>query len=292
MKQALAIALICLSGNAISDSNIYDIMYLPKAGTTYGISELSFISGRSEIDDLDGDLSGYNVKQELGHALSDRLSLSLSINFLRFDQNIEDKQNNVDYVSERSGLQEPGITVRYRAIDSDFRLDFFGTAFVSYGDAETETTNKPTQSYTESSSNEGQHSVLVGTQMGQKYGMSQWAFGLAYQRNLGGTIKDNNVDREFDGSQELSTKIEAQRSLDESTMVRAMVGVLFQEKVNFKSGASYRDYTRDMIIGAEFLHTLSDDVMLSAGGELHQLRFGTYDKYNYGIFTLGINYQF
>lgn len=292
MKRALAIALICLSTEVVSDSNIYDIMYLPKAGTTYGITEVSSISGRSELDELDGDLSGYNLKQVVGHSLSDRFSMNITVNFLRFDQKIEDKRNNIDYVSERSGLQEPGVNIRYRAIDTDFRLDFFGTAFISYGSAETETTNKPTQSYTETSSNEGQHAILVGTQMGQKYGMSQWAFGLAYQRNMGGTIKDNNTNRDFDPSQELSTKIEAQRSLDESTMVRALVGVLFQEKVNFENGASYRDYTRDMILGAEFLHTFSEDVMIRAGGELHQLRFGTYDKYNYGIFTLGCNYQF
>lgn len=292
MKLLVAIALICLSSESFADSNIYDIMYLPKAGTTYGILEASSISGRTKLDELDGELFGYNLKQVLGHSFSDRFSASLSIAFLRLDQTVEDKPNNIDYISEQSGVHEPGIGVRYRAIDSEFRLDFFGTALLSYGPSKSDTSNKSTQEYTKTSSNEGQHSFLLGTQAGQKYGMSQWALGVAYQRNLGGTVELNNVNRNFEGSQEVSTKIEAQRSLDESTMVRALVGTAFYEAIEFNNGTNYKRYTRDFVLGAKFLHNFSEDFMMSAGGELHQLKFGSYDRYNYGIFTLAANYQF
>lgn len=103
MKVLLALAVLTTSAVSLaSERAIYDIMYLPSAGTTFGISEAQYSKRTIDADAGETDISGYGVSQTIGHTLTDRFGLAVSMNYANFEVDPEnDTKHDVKGLSIR-----------------------------------------------------------------------------------------------------------------------------------------------------------------------------------------------
>lgn len=289
MKLLLAIALICLSSMAKAEPHISDIMYLPKAGTSFSTTTLGIISGKGKSAGTENTISGHTAEQILGHAVTDYVSFNLGIGFHRFDQSLEIEGDTEETIIDSRGVTDPFIGTRLRLVDSLFRVDLTGTITVSIEDREGKDIGDNRR---EVNSVQGNHSLDLGIEVGQRFENSQWSLFVGMTRNESGVFRDNGQKKDFESSNDYTSRIQAQRDLDHRVTARAFVELSLFEEVKYDAGTRYLPYQSDFSYGGGFYYTSSEDILFFGTGELHQLKFASWDSYNYGVVTLGTTLQF
>jgi hypothetical protein len=293
MKTFLALAVLATSAASYSASrDLYDLMYLPNAGTTYGITELAYVKGEFEGKtagfNFDGDVKGYNFSQTVGHAFTDRLSLQATLDYTKQDADT-DVSGLGSQTGTTKGLSDPTISARFRVIDEDFRLDILGGGVISLGDQETDT---ETNGDSEINNRSGGHSLFVGAQLGQKTESFQWSFASILDYNLEGTVDVDGETEDFDSSKDLSFLADALFKVAESSFIRPFASVEFTEQVELDNGEEETAPSTVYELGGEFRHLISKDVMLKASLDYTSTNQASFDDFTYWTFMAGANYQF
>ncbi|MFL5785326.1 MAG: hypothetical protein ACJ76H_11985, partial [Bacteriovoracaceae bacterium] len=79
MRKLLGAVLALCSFSAYSvERSIWDIQYLPKAGTVYGQSLISYASGETK-QNTTADIYGWRFSQSVGYSFSDNFLLTARI---------------------------------------------------------------------------------------------------------------------------------------------------------------------------------------------------------------------
>lgn len=286
MKVLLALAVLATSASALAADNreIFDIMYLPNTGTTYGISEFNLINGEAEVFNQDLELSGHRLSQTLGHSFTDRLSLAATLGY----QNIETEIDGVNGSSESSGLSDPTLTARFRAMDESFRFDVLGGATLSIMDSELEDNGDSTTAT-------GGSSLFVGSQVGGKSESFQWAvLGQLTHNFEAETDQDSQGDVKEDAHNELVLRLDILNKLAEKSFLRSNVTANFTE--GYEDDQSPANETTGQTaygIGTQYQHLLSTDLLLRAGVDYNKVNDqGLVKDLSFWVLTAGANYEF
>jgi hypothetical protein len=286
MKLVLALAVLATSAASVAASrDIYDIMYLPSAGTTYG-----FTTGNYQKISVDGagtddsEIKGYTIEQTIGHSFSDRLSVQGVIDYAA----IENDPDTGSTTDSSKGVSDPTISARFRVMDEDFRWDIIGGATLSLMDKKVDVNSNGDADF---DNHQGGHSFFIGTQFGGKTDTFQWALTaqLTHYLESETEVDSSAGNRTFD--QDSYNKVlvrgDILNKLGEKSLLRSHL------EVNF-----YHDYQiddlRDYEIGTEYQHLMSQDLLLRAGVDyaIAEIPSGYFDTFTGWRFTVGANYQF
>lgn len=276
--------------HAAEDRNIYDLMYLPKAGTGYGFTTLGFGQLKRESDQLgDVDFEGFQVDQTLGYALSDRFSLQLSMDYAKIEA---DPEGGSKYDSVK-GISDPTLTARFRAVDEAFRLDLVGGALINFQDREVKRDG-------ETNNTQGGHSFLVGPEVGVKSENVQWFAGAYLIHHLKAETEYKtilgNAKIEDDSHNELLVRTALLHRLHEKNMLKWSAEGNFTRRVGndrenlIGKTAPQTNYD----FGLEYQYVASDDVLIRLGGsyQIYNTNTGQIDEFQGWNAYLGANYQF
>lgn len=285
MKGFLALGLLTLSSVSLAASrDIYDIMYLPDAGTTFGFSEVNYVSGKIESN-VDTEFSGYDLTQVIGHSFTDRLSVQgeLSYNTTRFDPS---PGNTYDW----TGLRDPKISARFRTMDEKYRLDVFGGVVLGFGDQEIKANR-------DQNNVSGGPSFFFGSQVGEKKENYQWALSGTFQHNLARDVNDKprGQNYETDAHNEITLQADSLMKLKEVSFLRTFISARMVE-------ASDRDTLTPTTIapqttyklGAEYQHLCSKNLLARLGLDYNTINVdtGNISEYHFWNFRIAANYQF
>lgn len=292
MKKIAALITLVLSTGiqAANDSDIYDLMYLPKAGTAYGFTTFGFGQQKREADNSDFDLEvdGFEISQTLGYALTDRFSLDLDINYrdLEGDPEVGDK------FDAAKGVSDPTLTARFRTVDETFRWDLVGGAIINFVDREIDDGD--------ANNVQGGHSFFIGTELGTKTENVQWLVGAFLIHNLEAEtefetpIGDGTV--EEDSNNALAIRTAFHHRLHEKNFLRWSADALFTEEIGndreefIGKEAPESNYQ----FGLEYQYAASQDLLVRLGGhyQIFNTQTGQIDDWTGWDAYIGANYQF
>lgn len=293
MKFFIAILLVVSATAALAaDRAIYDLMYLPKAGTNYGTSDLTLYKGvmKEEGDgfDFEGDVTGWGVRQVVGRSVSDSLLLSAELNFTHVDFHAEydyDDFGSFEGGSTNKGLSDPVFTARFRAIDSEIQFDFIGSFLASFGDSKIDGST--------SDNKEGGHVVTLAVQAGKKLDSFQVAGLAKYIRSLESTTEYDDEDLKIkdDAHGAYHLEVNALGKLSEQNFVKAVASVEFTDRFEDDEDGHTSPSTVYTIAG-ELQHLISENLLLRGGVSLSDYHQNHLDSYRLFGFNAGANYQF
>lgn len=287
MKKLLALAVLATSTVAYSASDIYDLMYLPKAGSFYGISEVEYlkreVSGKSGAADTD--LSGFQFNQVLGYSFTDRFSLQAELTYGNFEIDPDDAAK-----TDQTGVSDPRFLARYRLMDEAYRWDILGGLLISRGNSEIESSG-------DTDNLNGGHAYALGTQFGQKTEAFQWTVGGLFTHNLERTLEQGSAEADLDPSNALEIRADFLNKLAEKSFIRYFASAEFTEIVesdDLATGKTYAAPDTTYSLGGEYQHLFSADLLGRVGL--------TYDMSNHDAsivdsdtawtFLAAANYQF
>lgn len=284
MKALFATCLLVSSVAVCADTgrDLYDVMYLPKANTTYGFTTGTWSKATAETDLADVDYDGYMIQQTIGHSFSDSFSLEGSMNYLNLDA---DMDGGIE--ANKSGFSDLTVAGRYRLMDASLRLDIVGGALISTGDHEIKTDG-------DANNINGGNNYFVGAQIGQKHASYQWSL-LAQYTFHDQTYTDAPGDLNMKEDQYNSGLVRADllNRLAEKSFLRSHLLANFSEKnvtTDFSTGRGTDTYE----LGAEYQHLCSENFLARAGVDyqMQDMDASSFDSYNAWKFTIGANYQF
>ena len=276
------IALVVMTSSALSfaaDRDIYDVMYLPKAGTSFGISEGEYLQD-NRTEDLK--IYGFNFNQTIGHALTDRLSLSASMSYANLERNPGD-----DSKSDLSGISDPTFSARFRLMDETARLDLIGGGRVSLGDLEVKS-NGDRNNYA------GGHAVFAGLQYGMKTENFQWAVLARYQYDLERTVDVSGGDSlDLNESSGFLVRADMLNKLADKSFLRSFFSANLVDEVKGEGEVLEENQTL-YTAGLEFQQLLSQDLLVRAGADysINNSAPGFREGDSAWTFRLAANYQF
>lgn len=287
MKFLATLTLLAVTTAAVaSESAIYDVQYLPKAGTTYGISSLEYvkrdISGKNGV--TDSEVSGYSFNQTIGHAFTDRFSLAATLGY----GNIEIDPDGGSK-TEATGVNDPSVEARFRMMDDSFRWDLIGGILISRGDSEIES-NGDTDTL------QGGHALAIGTQFGQKTEAFQWAVTGLLTYNAERTYETSGGDADIDSNNELLLRADFLNKLAEKSLLRYFVSANFTEILESDDTAPQTVQAPQSIytVGGEYQHLFSQDFLGRVGVDYNTVNSDSAytDSDNGWTFRVAANYQF
>lgn len=285
MKKFLALAVLATSTVSFAaERNIYDIMYLPNAGTGFGFTEFSYLSREIEADGGDLDVSGWGVSQTIGYSFTDRFSLNGSLNYIEGEQDPEG-DSSVDI----SGISDPTFTGRYRAMDEGMILDVIGAVYLGLNDNEWDRDG-------DRDNKRGGSSLLIGAQLGKVMENFQWAVLGTYTSNSERTIELEGFPRDIDveGGDEFLMRGDILNKLAEASLLRSHASIAFTDKEEVDGGGTLFASSTTYEIGTEYQHVCSKDLLLRAGVDYARVNAQSHirnDDTSWN-FNLGANYQF
>ena len=281
---ALGTALaLSTSAFAASNSSINDLQYVPNAGTIFGSTNFGYIKTSSrQYNGTSYDHSTYDglmVLQSVGYGVLDNLFLSADLTYGK-----SKSEENGSETNKSSGLGDIGFTGRFRAIDSEKRLDFLGKLTLSPGDSEIDSDG-------DSNSYSGGHSAALGAEYGTKKGAYQWSLSAMLTHYLESKTddKENNNKYKDDAHNGLNLGANLLTQFSETCFVKTFVGVEFTEEYDDDDNGS-TDGSSNYNVGTEFQHLLSKDLALKAGVAAYM--GGSGYSYTVMFYTVGANYQF
>ena len=290
-KLAVLITLILSTGiEAANDRDIYDLMYLPEAGTAYGSTYLGFGQQKLEAQNSDNDfeVDGFQLSQTLGYALTDRFSLELDLDYA----DIEGDPEVGEKYDAAKGLSDPSLTARFRTVDEAFRWDLLGGALINFQDREIDDGDR--------NNVQGGHSFFVGTELGTKTETVQWLVGAFLIHNLEAEteVKTDLGDGtlEEDSNNELLVRTALHHRLHEKNFLQWSAQGRFTEEVGndqenlIGKTAPQSNYE----FGLEYQYAASEDLLVRLGGnyQIFNTQTGQIDDYNGWNGYLGTSYQF
>lgn len=282
MKLFLTGFLLVATGIALADTNrdIYDVMYLPNAGTTYGISDLTYqsVKAKSRSTNPDVKFKGIGFSQSIGHAFTDKFSLQASLDYVRLTDDRDTR-----------GISDPSFLGRYRVMDQRFRVDVVGGGLVSVGDRKVQSNGKDNHLL-------GGSLLQGGVEVGQKKPNYQWSIGGLYTRHLKSQTDYNspqNQDYETDAYNTWDFRADVLNKLLEATFLRTHASVYLQD--SFRDDQNYKAASATTYeFGTELQQKLLPDLLLRAGVNYLSVstRSAQYERYDGLTFNAGATYQF
>lgn len=286
MKVILALAVLATSVTALaSSSDIYDIQYLPNAGTTYGFSTLDYFQGKIEPKGgSDTKIKGPRFEQTIGHSFTDRLSVQASLNYLKYTSSTSGTSD-----TDTKGVSDPTVTARFRMIDEAIRLDLVGGALIGVGDYKVKSNG-------DANNLNGGSNLFIGAQVGEKRENLQWSFLAQMTRHLEATTKTSGSPTlKDDAHNELLLRADLLNKLAEMSYLRSHLSTQFTDSYDDDDTPKSTTAPQTIYeIGTEYQHLLSKDLMLRAGVDYQMINqySGQIDKISAWDFKIGANYQF
>jgi hypothetical protein len=301
MKLLAGLCLIALTlPSFAADRDIYDLMYLPQAGTFFGRTTGTIISGEIKgggapdgIDvDFDGDISGYGFRQEFGYSLTDRFMLQIGADYQNVRSSSEVTVAGLGEFESKNttkGLSDPSIIARFRALDEDFLFDLYGGMVIGTGDSETDGDK--------ANNKQGGNSLILGTEFGAKQDNLQYAFNFQLKHNFEATNKDKDEDGSLttkaDAHNEIQFGASIQPRLTENLFLSGFATVSFTDEYDDNQEGTTASQTV-YSLGAELRLALAESVMLFGGATYNKVNTnsGYLDDYHIWFFQGGALYQF
>ncbi len=294
---AIAVGFAALSALAQSTTsggtgnrNIYDLLYLPSAGTNYGTTMVSGLTGTGKGGGSTTDLGGFLIEQVVGRSFSDALSLQLDFNYTQINSDYEYNDGETDS-SETRGLSDPTVTARFRVVDSTYRFDLTGGALVSVGDEKFDE-NGDANNLT------GGHELFLTAEIGQSIGVHQWAVGAKYTRHLEAKSESEDDAGDFSSDTEAHNSWQFRAAflalLADTTYLLPNAGVEFVDAYEVEDSDDLGSFEQDSVtryrVGAELRHSLTADLMLKAS--LDHFKVNVSGRFDYWTYGAGATYQF
>jgi hypothetical protein len=276
---ALALAALPILG---AERDIYDIMYLPRAGTTFGMSSFGYshahANGSGDIFSLSSD--AFWMNQTVGHSFTDKFSLSGNIGYLTSKSTHE--LEGYRLTSKQVGWSDPSLNARFRLSDDGLLWDVMGGALIESG--------KSYHDQGRSNNKRGVSEFTLGTQVGKKTDSLQWAFHADLTR-VGAQETENTS-----SSGRYVWKLEPyyQCSIGGQLLNRVGSRSFIRSGATFSAmglGLTTEDLYKIYRVGTAYEHVCSKDLILRAG--INYSVRDTWLTYIHQIgFTIGAGYQF
>jgi hypothetical protein len=281
-----------MTANA-SDSKIYDLMYLPKQGTNFGITELSIYKGlveeKAQDYDYKGDITGWNFQQAIGRSITDNLLISADINYLHQDTFSRYVYNDFSPTDEDGssvkGVGDPSINGRLRIIESEIQLDILGSVLFATG-------NKIYDGSLQNNK-QGGNEVSLGAQAGIKMEDIQVSAGFGITRSLKSTDEDKDYKTKVKNDEHNSylSEFSGLAKLTDETFLKVLAGCVFSDEYKDNSNGKAASFTQ-LYAGGELQLLINQDFLLRAGGTVYDFSTAGLDTYRILILNGAINYQF
>lgn len=279
----MLLSIITLNGFAAT-RDVWDLQYLPTAGTVYGQSVVNSLNGRIQTDASTTSISGFSFTQTAGYSITDRLLLSLSGEYV----DSKFKETGSSEVSKTRGWSDPNLNARFRLMDDRFRVDVLAGGILNTGDARTNDSYLSNNKGGNDFNLNGGPKVYAGIEAGQKSASFQYAILAQVARTMGATDH-------FAGENE-------NNKAHNDYLLQAFLLNTLAEKVFLKSFASARfrdshdDYAplTDLQIGTGGLYAFTPQILADLGVGYRQLNFQTGQVDDLHVWTLhaGARYQF
>jgi hypothetical protein len=290
MKKLLAVAVLVTTTAAFAADNraIYDIQYLPNAGTTYGQTNWNWSQNKVKADAGDVKTNGWMLSQVIGHSFTDRLSVQAGINYASMTAD-PDGSKKVD----QTGISDPNITARWRVMDDAWRLDIIGGADISLGKRKVDQ-----NSQTAKNNYMGGSDLFLGAQIGQRWDKMQWSVLGQYTNYMKSTTdvtgQSSNLKTDSHGAWTLRADLLNQ--LSEKGFLRSHLTGMWTDQADGKiAGNDFNSAASGMWeLGTQYQHMCSSDLLAYAGIDYRRMsqNTGNVDSNNTWIYTLGARYQF
>lgn len=299
MKRFLALSLLVVGTNAFADTtrNIYDLMYLPKAGTAYGFSELAYGYGQatlfdesSRTDIADVTRTQYSFRQTVGYSLMNNLSLQAAIDYGGDTLKVDAKGGASLDDQDSSGVSDLDLLARYRLVDDTSKWDLLVGGSASFGDSKSPNGSKDGNRMT------GGHSATAGVQYGSMMGGNQFAAGLRYTHFFEATDKTAGVKTKSNAHNSVALDLQWLVGIADQLFLVPRGSLSFSESFNDDQGGKTEGLTQANL-GAELRYVVSNDLMLRFGLDYVNLENSVADEVEYREdwfvnATVGANYQF
>ncbi|HXH30414.1 MAG TPA: hypothetical protein VNJ01_06355 [Bacteriovoracaceae bacterium] len=282
MKHIFALCLLSVSTVSFSaDRSIFDLMYLPNAGTTYGQTDFNLIKGETKTPGNDSEETGYLFQQTLGHSVCDRFLLSAQLDWQNTKTDLDFGPN-----QKEKGLSDPSLDARYRVVDKALMVDILAGFTFSTGDRKIDGN--------EFDHIRGGHSLRAGAQVGQKEESFQWAASGIVNRNFkaktkvtgGGSFEDDAYNSYGLGASVL-------KKLAEETYLLGQLAATFADDYDDNNNSKNPSSTTyDLTAGARQI--LSQDLMFQVALTYTQINqeSGQIDSSSKWNLNAALRYQF
>lgn len=281
---------------AEAERKIYDVMYLPQAGTIFGATEAAYVYGQSTIhsdsagDVADVDLTGYAVQQTLGYSLTSSLFLSASMSYEVSEEDVDLDAGGSDKIKS-DGESDPTINARFRIFEDTSVLDLLAGATISTGES------KVGDADHDGNIKQGGNSFNLGLQYGRKQEDMQYAFTFLVNHFMEAEEKVGNSSKtDINAHNSYAFKVDTLHSLFEKSFLRSFASLTFVEGFNDENAVRTEQQTQ-IAIGTEYQYLLSQDLLLRAGVSYLNVEnnvvedIETREDFQFQ-FLAGANYQF
>lgn len=294
----LAVSALSFPVLAQSTRDIYDLMYLPKAGTIFGQTQATYGMGSQKVyDESSKSTVGENtqtltaVDQLVGYGLMDNLSLSASIGYAMSKNEFESDASGVaDSDNDSDGVTDPLIEARYRVMDSGLLMDVLVGGQISIGDAKSPNNNKDGNQLT------GGHEAGLGLQVGQDNGGNQWAARIGWNYVFEATDKTAGVTTDSNAHNQYILEVLGLIGVAQNLYLVPIAQYEITESYNDDQGGKTSQLSQ-INLGAEARFVLNKDLMVRAGLVYTNLENAVEDDVEFRedwflTATASLNYQF
>lgn len=285
MKFFIATVLLASSfaASAASKREIFDLQYLPNAGTLFGFSEARVIDGRDARQDSKTNFEGYNFNQTVGYSVMDSWYLAASMNWGRTDVTAPGATATLE------GISDPTISTRFRVMDDTTRFDIIASYLVSTGDRELDSGN-------DFNNKVGGAVGNVGAELGQKMDSFQWAARAVFTRNFEATTDfGSGIGKlDLDAHNAYTVGGDVLAKLSEMSLFKTSLTAMFIDEHEDENKTSYASST-NVTLGGEYQYLVSQNLMIRAGlsyGLIISDKKHKSDQTDLWTGLLAANYQF
>ena len=189
----LSLPALAIDWTARDERDIYDLMYLPKAGTIFGQTYYVSAAAKSEVKQsgvklAEVEVAQVSIEQLAGYSFSDRLAAAVRIDYqLNQTAEVDFEGLTPDREEESKGVGDPKLEVKYRLLDQTtygINMDITPSASFKTGDAESATVND------DGNNKSGRNSFELDLTIGKKFTETQWAAFISYEHLEENTSKD------------------------------------------------------------------------------------------------------
>lgn len=297
MKTLLLAFLIAVPTLAAAQSKraIYDLQYLPKAGTVFGSSEASYTFGWYTIEDEateedvgKTDVMAWKFNQTVGYSILDNLFISASINYSMRTDDV-DFEGARDDKFKQIGESDPSVALRFRALDSDWRIDLLAGGSITTGDKKSATSSK------DGNNKLGGNSALVGIEAGKKLADTQFVLGLKYNKFFEADEKSAGEKSKRRSYDQLRIGPAALLHLTNQDFLKGFMSLNYSAKQ--KSGSVRTEPLTEFNLGGEYQHLINNNLLIRMGltyqtFENNRVAGNEFHKDHFFTALAAANYQF
>lgn len=276
---------------AQTQRHIFDVMYVPEAGTALGITEGAYAYGKSTLhsDDVgdvaDFELNGYAIQQTFGYGITREFFVSGVISYEVGELKV-DPADADSYTQKSKGESDPSLNAKYRLVETDYLLDVLAGAVISTGESKLASADK------DGNIKQGGASYSLGLQFGQKISDIQHALSFVVTHFV--EAKEDGVKLNAHNAYDL--RFDFLNPLFEKTYLRSFVSFGLNDGFNDEHGVRLEQSTR-IGLGSEFQYLCSENLLFRTGLSYLNVENQVYDgletREDFQLQLLvGANYQF